>query len=344
MPNWEGPYEWSNEMPTEMPVWDVKHLRAAIDASGVALWSWHVDTDEIAMDERAHRLWGIMDNESVTFETLSARIHPKDIDRVRSAFAATRAVMGSYETDFRILLGSEVRWISARGQGSDVDIHERTLYGIFLDVTQRKQAEEANELLSGEMSHRVRNLLQVASALTVITSRSAATAEDLVRDITSRLSALGRAHALVRPIPGQTVTMVLLGDLLAVLLAPYENMDDFSERIRISVPKMSVGEAATTALALVIHELATNSLKYGALSTEHGTVDVSCAPDDDRELAIVWMERGGPTVVPPTAQTGFGSKLIVQSVSGTLGGSIDFDWSPEGLIATLRVNTERLTR
>lgn len=334
-------------MPSESPsppaVWDIRHLRAAIEASGVALWSWNVDTDEIAMDERAHRLWGMIEGEIATFGALSTRIHPEDVDRVRAAFAGTRAVLGSYETDFRIMLGSEIRWISARGQGGDVGIHERTLFGIFLDVTQRKQAEEANELLSGEMSHRVRNLLQVASALTVITSRSAATAEDLVRDITNRLSALGRAHGLVRPIPGQTVTVVLLGDLLAVLLAPYENLADFCERIRISVPKMGVGEAATTALALVVHELATNSLKYGALSTEFGTIDVSCGPVDDREVVIIWMERGGPTVVPPTAETGFGSKMIVQSVR-TLGGSIGFDWCPEGLIATLRIDADCLTK
>lgn len=334
-------------MPSEKPgppVWDLRHLRAATDAAGVALWSWDVDTDEFTMDERAYNLWGIAGNETVTFEHLSKHIHPEDRDRVRSAFAATRAVVGHYETDFRILLGNEVRWISARGQGSDVGIRDRNMFGIFLDVTQRKQAEEANELLSGEMSHRVRNLLQVASALTVITSRSAATAtaEDLVRDITNRLSALGRAHALVRPIPGQTTTAVLLGDILAVLLAPYENMEDFSERIRISVPKMSVGEAATTTLALVVHELATNSLKYGALSTANGTVDVSCGPIHDDEAVIVWIERGGPPVVPPSARTGFGSTMITQSVSRTLGGSIEFDWSPAGVTATLRINANRL--
>jgi two-component sensor histidine kinase len=334
-------------MPSERsgpPVWDLRHLRAATDAAGVALWSWDVDTDEITMDERAYHLWGIAGNEAVTFERLSTHIHPEDRDRVRAAFVATRAIVGHYETDFRILLGNEIRWISARGQGSDVGIRDRNMFGIFLDVTQRKQAEEANELLSGEMSHRVRNLLQVASALTVITSRSAATAEDLVRDITNRLSALGRAHALVRPIPGQTTAAVLFGDILAVLLAPYENMEDFSERIHISVPKMSIGEVATTTLALVVHELATNSLKYGALSTANGTVDVSCGPVHDDDAVMVWIERGGPPVVAPTARTGFGSTMITQSVSRTLGGSIEFDWSPEGLIATLRMSVNCLMK
>ena len=186
-----------------MPVWDEKHLRAATRAAGVALWSWNVDTDAITMDERAYDLWDVSkDEQNITFEILSQNIHPADLERVRSAFSATRAVVGAYEIDFRILSGNDIRWISARGQGDDADIADRIMFGIFLDVTQRKQAEEANELLAGEMSHRVKNLLQIASALTQITSRSAATKEDMVRDLTSRLMVLGRAQDLVRPGPG----------------------------------------------------------------------------------------------------------------------------------------------
>src|SRR5438477_8662689 len=175
-----------------MPVWHEKHLRAATHAAGVALWSWNVDTDAITLDERAYDLWGISkDKRKVTFEILSQNIHPADLERVRSAFAATRAVVGSYEIDFRILSGGAIRWISARGQGDDADIADRIMFGIFLDVTQRKQAEEANELLAGEMSHRVKNLLTIACAITQITSRSASTNEDMAHELTSRLMALG---------------------------------------------------------------------------------------------------------------------------------------------------------
>ena len=185
-----------------MPVWHEKHLRAATRAAGVALWSWNVDTDAITMDERAYDLWGVSkDEKKITFEILSQNIHPADLERVRSAFAATRAVVGAYEIDFRILSGNDIRWISARGQGDDADIADRIMFGIFLDVTQRKQAEEANELLAGEMSHRVMNLLHIATALTQITSRSAATKEDMAHELTNRLMALGRAQELVRPVP-----------------------------------------------------------------------------------------------------------------------------------------------
>src|SRR3546814_14072410 len=115
----------------------------------------------------------------VTFGELSERIHPADRDRVQSAFSATRAILGPYETDFRIIVGDTVRWVAARGQGEDVGIVGRTMYGIFLAVTGRKQAEEGHELLAGEMSHRVKNLLAIASGLTAISSRSADSAEDL---------------------------------------------------------------------------------------------------------------------------------------------------------------------
>src|SRR4051794_25687310 len=164
------------ESNSNMPTWSEKHLRAATHAAGIALWSWNVDTDAITMDEPAYDLWEVSkDEQKITFEVLSKNIHPADLERVRSAFAATRAVVGPYEIDFRILTGSDIRWISARGQGDDADIADRIMFGIFLDVTQRKQAEEANELLAGEMSHRVKNLLTIATALTQITSRSAAT-------------------------------------------------------------------------------------------------------------------------------------------------------------------------
>jgi hypothetical protein len=83
-----------------------------------------------------------------------------------------------------------VRWISARGQGDDADIADRVMFGIFLDVTGRKQAEEANELLAGEMSHRVKNVLAVASGLTAITSRSRASTADMARALTQRIAAL----------------------------------------------------------------------------------------------------------------------------------------------------------
>ncbi|WP_095204118.1 sensor histidine kinase [Mesorhizobium carmichaelinearum] len=325
-------------------LWEPKNLVRAIEAAGVALWSWNVDSDALAMDDRAYDLWGIPRTTDVKFEDLSAHIHPADRDRVRAAFNATRAIVGPYEIDFRVMIGDELKWISARGQGDDEGIVQRLMFGIFIDVTGRKQAEESRELLAGEMSHRVKNLLTIASGLTAITSRSTTTTNDMARELTQRLTALGRAHDLVRPVPGQTeAASALLGDLLTVLLAPCDDLGAFSGRIRVSVPRMSVGESSATILALIIHELATNSLKYGALSAEEGTLDVSCSAHDDAVI-IIWTESGGPLVETPAGLPGYGSRLVERSVTGHLRGSIAYDWSKQGLVVTLKVQPERLAQ
>ncbi len=327
--------------PTNLKAWNAKRLRQGIDAAGVALWSWNVDTDFLTMDKRAYDLWGVPVSRDVRFEDLSAHIHPADRDRVHAAFVATRGILGPYEIDFRIVVGDDVRWISARGQGDDAGIVGRIMFGVFLDVTGRKQAEEANELLAGEMSHRVKNLLTIASSLTTMTSRSTSTTTDMARELTGRLTSLGRAHDLVRPVHGHGGRAALLGDLLSLLLAPYDDLGAFSGRIRVSVPRMSVGEAAATTLALVIHELATNALKYGALSAPAGTLDVSGSVQAE-EIVVVWTERGGPTVSAPASAGGFGSKLVTRGMTVQLRGSITYEWPSEGATVTLRMNKSRV--
>ncbi len=293
------------------------------------------------MDEQGFAMWAVPISDTLKFEDLSARIHPADRDRVRAAFTAARGVDGRYETDFRILVEDEIRWISARGLGSDLGMHKGYMHGIFLDVTGRKQAEEGHELLAGEMSHRVKNLLAIATGLTQIASRSSKTAAEMAKDLTNRLTSLGRAHDLVRPLPGHQGKAALLGDLLAILLSPYEDMGAFSGRIRVSVPRMGVGENSATTLALVIHELATNSVKYGALSSDEGTLDLSGSLEGE-DLSIVWMERGGPTIDIPAAPSGYGSRLVDRSVEGQLGGSIKYNWEPDGLNVGLTIKAKNL--
>lgn len=324
-------------------VWAPDHLRLAIDAARVSLWSWRLADDKFAMDERAFKLWGVPWSDTVSFDQLSAHIHPADRDRVQAAFAATRAVPGPYEIDFRIMLGEDIRWISARGQSAEPDDDDKVMFGIFLDVTDRKQAEEGSELLAGEMSHRVKNLLAIASGLTQITSRSAGSVEEMTAQLTQRLMSLGRAHDLVRPLPGEQGKAALLGDLMSVLLSPYDETGAFSGRIRVAVPRMGVGEATATTLAMVVHELATNSVKHGALSEPAGTLDVSGRTEND-EVRITWAETGGPEVHSEPEMAGFGSKMIQRSVSAQLAGSLTYDWQATGLVATLVMRKDRMAR
>ena len=123
--------------------------------------------------------------------------------------------------------------------------------------------------------------------------------------------------------------------------APYDDTGAFAGRIRVAVPRMGVGERSAATLALVVHELATNSLKHGALSVPQGTLDVS-STEDERELCLVWAEDGGPTLAESPDMRGFGSKLVARSISDQLNGEMSYDWQPSGLVATLRLRRDRL--
>jgi two-component sensor histidine kinase len=260
---------------------------------------------------------------------------------VRAAFAATRDILGNYETDFRILHDSKIRWISARGRGDDQGIVGRIMYGVFIDVTERKKAEEAREMLASEMNHRVKNIFAITSALTTISSRSTATKDEMVKDLRQRIVALSRAHDMVRPDQSQQHKAAPLGDLLATLLEPYSNIRPSSERVHITTPEVLVGEQSATALALVVHELATNSIKYGALSSAKGTLEIKCSAAGG-EVEIVWTETGGPATSKPSGRSGFGTKLVVSSLSDQLGGTISANWPPTGVIITLKMSEARL--
>ena len=322
-------------------VWDVHKLRIASDAAGIALWSWNVDTDRLELDERGHVLWGVPNTGHITFEMLSARIHPEDLDRVRAAFAATRDILGDYETDFRILHDGKIRWVSARGRGDDQGIVGRIMYGVFIDVTERKKAEEAREMIAGEMNHRVKNIFAITSALTTISSHSTTTKDEMVKDLRQRISALSKAHDMVRPDHGQQHKAALLSDLLATLLEPYSQSHSNSARVHISTPKVLVGQQSATAVALIVHELATNSIKYGALSNAEGSLAIRCSAEGGK-VEIVWTENGGPPTSKPSSRSGFGTKLLVNSLSDQLGGTISASWPPTGVIITLKMSEARL--
>jgi two-component sensor histidine kinase len=265
--------------PVQPHRWPAEDLRRAVEAAGIALWTWDVDDDSFTMDEQGFKLWGLPWKQRTTFGELSAHIHPPTgtgsvppLRRPARWSAATRPTSASswamkYDGSPRAAAGG------CRHRRPD-DVWD------FPGRNRRKQAEEGHELLAGEMSHRVKNLLAIAAGLTQITSRSTQTPAEMAQELTSASPLWAGPHDLVRPLPGGQGSAALLGDLLSVLLAPYDDLGAFSGRIRVAVERMGVGMAAATSLALVIHELATNSLKYGALSSGAGTLDVSTTPND----------------------------------------------------------------
>lgn len=322
-------------------IWDEDRLRFATLAAGVGLWSWNVDTDEITLDDRSCDLWGVPNKVTTTFETLSSRIHPEDLDRVRSAFEETRNLLGLYEIDFRIVYEEKSRWISARGQGDDDGIVGRILFGVFLDVSMRKEAEVARDIISQEMDHRIKNLFAITSALTRVSLRSTNSKEEMADDLAERIQSLSRAHSLIRPDVNGNHNSARLKELIIILLSPYATKNSSADHLLVSAPDIDVCGGAATSLSLIIHELATNSIKYGALSVSGGALTVGCV-NNDGNVIITWTERGGPTVVAPGERKGFGSKLLSSSISGRLDGEMDVDWQPEGIVVTIRLSKTRL--
>lgn len=198
-----------------------------------------------------------------------------------------------------------------------------------------QQALEAQETLTKEMSHRVKNVFAIADALIRTTARSVETKDELANSLTGRLHALAEAHALVRRSfdpdnPGKGVDFE---EFVKRILSPYAIALD------VKGPPVTLGEHATNSFALILHELATNSVKYGAVS-QGGKISVSWLIDD--RLTITWVESGGPDVTVPD-KPGFGSTLVKRSLSA-YEGNIDYDWKPEGMVATITASAAKLSR
>jgi two-component sensor histidine kinase len=214
------------------------------------------------------------------------------------------------------------------------------------DISDLKRARERQELLIREMDHRVKNLFALAISVLRLSGRSAASVPDLIGSPSDRLSALARAHALTlssgfKDLP-QAAKPATLHSLIQVITAPHD-VDGSLGASKFSVTgcDMEISGSVISNLALLLHELATNSTKHGALSALAGQIHISCA-DHGEMLVVTWVERGGPEVVPPTGNNGFGELLIRSTIAG-LNGEISRDWQPEGLVIRLSVPRARLT-
>jgi len=214
---------------------------------------------------------------------------------------------------------------------------------IARDISECRQAQEQQRLLFREMNHRIRNLFTLAGTIVSLSTRFAATPADLADSVSERLVALGRAHDLTLPDFADAGKYfdraTTLPDLARTILAPYKTQNDAT--VSINGPQVPIVGNAAMSVALLLHELATNAAKYGALTSESGRIELSwCVLKD--ELVLAWRERGGPTVKGAPDKAGFGSLLARLTATGQLGGKISHDWNRKGLIVNVSAPLARL--
>jgi PAS domain S-box-containing protein len=255
-------------------------------------------------------------------------IHPDDRQWAIDARRQHIATAVDYELAYRMVAadGHPV-WIQNLVHVIHDDAGPRVLRGFMIDVTARKRAEEARQLLLRELDHRVKNTLSTVQAVAELTLRTSTSLEQFAETFRGRVAALARMHAAIWRNKG---TPLGLRDLAELSLAPFGRE---GERVSIEGAEVPIPLGSVGALGLVLHELATNAAKHGALSVASGSVRLAWRPDGDR-LCLTWRESGGPAVTEPTHR-GFGSTLIRESIPYELAGSVALDFAPGGVECTI---------
>jgi PAS domain S-box-containing protein len=205
---------------------------------------------------------------------------------------------------------------------------------IARDITERKRAQEQRELLLREMNHRVKNLFTLASGIVSLSARTQTSQEEIMRSLQGRLMALARAHELTLPELAHgavgTNTGTSLEELLSTIIAPFQSSQSETVRIAINGPGVLIGSQAMTSMALLLHELATNSAKYGALSTPTGALRVEWTVEEQK-MQLHWIEDGGPKIDGEPEREGFGSR-IARGTTIQLDADLSREWLPDGLL------------
>lgn len=232
-----------------------------------------------------------------------------------------------------IVLGAAIIALVVAGLRS-----ERNRARAAAEAAQAAALREANEhaqLLARELNHRVKNLFSVILSIITLSGRKQASSREVVDDIRARVRALSLAHATSQGVGVEA--RAPLGAIVARTLEPYA--DGAGERVRVSGPEVELPDRMATPLGLIIHELATNAIKYGALSNETGAVEVrwELAPGGD-EVSLNWIETGGPALSFDTGtpgHAGFGSQMT-DLAARQMGGRCEREWPPGGAVARLR--------
>jgi PAS domain S-box-containing protein len=298
-------------------------FRALVDVSAQIVWTTD-GTGRVIRDSPSWRAFTGQTFEQWKDSGWLDAIHPDDRDRVSGLWRTAVRERTPVHTEYRLRhVSGDWRWTTVRAVPRlDADGSVREWVGMNIDITQQKSAETTQRLLVSELNHRVKNTLASVQAIAQQTLRRAKNPADFVASFGGRIQALARVHTQLTETSWQSADLEkLVRDQL--LLVSVE-----ASQLTMSGPTVGLQPQMALHLAMVLHELATNSCKYGSLSQSTGTVSVEWRISDG-SLSLKWAESGGPTVSEP-AHAGFGTVMVKQSIRAQ-GGEAHMSWKPGGI-------------
>lgn len=294
-------------------------LQAAAGLIGLCSYSWDLQTNAVECDAGLRSIWGLSPDAPVDYDAFIRGVHPDDRLRVEAAIAASvdPAGEGLYDIEYRVIRASDgsERWIATRGQTTFENGNPVAFFGVALDITNRKRADQAREVLISELQHRTRNLLAVVSSIAAETMASSHSIHEFGLAFNDRLSSLSRVQGLLSR--GEDNVATISGLVHLELRALGAEPD--GERIVVQGPEVHLPSKSVQILALALHELATNARKYGALAVPDGQLSVVwvvLAEGRNRMLEIEWHETGlaRQRKQSDAPHIGFGRTLIEESL------------------------------
>lgn len=314
-------------------------LQEALTAGAVTAFDWDVRTGASRRSGNAPQILGFDPQQRFAATQFLSGVHPDDRARFKSLVYGVRPDRPSYAVTFRFIRpdGREV-WLeeTARAEFDAAGRYLR-LKGLTLDITERKRAEEHQDWLIAELDHRVKNVLARVAVVAVFTREGSSSMDQFAQALNRRIQSMADAHALLSESRWRGVG---LNDLVHRQLAPYAT----SANTAIGGPDITLTATATQAVAMVLHELVTNAVKYGALSRPDGRVSVSWehrrSGDASLGVVIEWRELGGPPVVAPK-RSGYGTSLIRDLIPHELGGTVDLVFARDGVCCRVEISGER---
>jgi two-component sensor histidine kinase len=315
---------------------DRRRLDLALKAAGLGEFEWDLDRDIFVVSDRMAAITGLPAGETQAQGggALHINIHPDDVDAVLVQRAKDLAEADSFDTEFRHIRPGDGGVQCLRVAGvieRDAAGKAISVTGIVQDVTARRLEDDQRQELMAELDHRVKNVLATVQALAVQTAKRTTSLQAFLSNFGGRLKAMASANELLTAARwrGAAVEHLVAAELKA--LAPGQT--------RSNGPELFLTPRAANALSLALHELAANAVKFGALSTEAGHVDVRWSGTAKGGFELTWTESGGPSVVAPTRR-GFGSTLLEQVTGRELNGDALVEYPPAGVRARLRAGPQ----